>query len=148
MSLAAPRATAGTTDLYRPVTIGALPDDALLEIFSFYVEEAYEDTYYFDLFSSQVRPLEAWSILTHVCQRWRGVVFASPRRLNLRLLCRSTRPVSKMQEIWPTLPIFVEHWHGTRTSGHEQSLDENVIAALKHTDRICEIQLLIKSHSL
>jgi len=53
-----------------------------------------------------------------------------------------------MQEIWPTLPIFVEHWHGTRTSGHEPSLDENVIAALKHTDRIYEIQLLINSLSL
>jgi hypothetical protein len=56
------------------MTIDALPDDLLLEVFSLCVhnEEADEDE---------------WQMLVHICHRWRCLVFASPRRLNLRLLC-------------------------------------------------------------
>jgi hypothetical protein len=93
-----------TGPVHQPVTrtIGTLPDEALLEIFTFYVEEtdsAYQ-TY-------GENGLETWCTLVHVCQRWREIVFASPRQLNLRLVCTSTRPVMKMLDVWPTLPIVV-----------------------------------------
>ncbi|KAI0302760.1 hypothetical protein BC826DRAFT_966031 [Russula brevipes] len=72
-----------------------------------------------------------WHTLVHVCRRWRNIVFASPRRLNLRLLCRRGRPVRAMLDIWPALPIvIVDSW--IRTSGG--GLD-NIIAALEHPDR-------------
>jgi hypothetical protein len=51
--------------------------------------------------------VDKWHTLVHVCRRWRDVVFASPRRLNLRLLCRK-RPVREMLDIWPALPIEIE----------------------------------------
>jgi hypothetical protein len=84
------------------VTIGTLPDDALLEIFSFYVEVDDED--------DRVSFLEDWQTLVHVCQRWRRVVFESPRRLNLKLVCTSRRPVKEMLHICPTLPIVIQDW--------------------------------------
>ena len=53
------------------------------------------------------KQLEAWFTLVDVCQRWRILVFGSPRRLNLRLLCTIDRPVKRVPDVWPTLPIVV-----------------------------------------
>ena len=103
-----------------------LPDDILLEIFYFYVDEN--------------KQIEAWYMLVHVCQRWRSVVLAFPRRLNLRLLCKhTTREVMEMLDIWPALPVVIQaHFFPT-----EQRVDgvENVIDAMKHRGRVCEIVL-------
>ena len=103
-----------------------LPDDILLGIFYFYVDEN--------------KHREVWYTLAHVCQRWRCIVSAFPRRLNLRLLCKdTTRWVMEMLDIWPTLPVVIQaHFFPT-----EQGADgaENVIAAMKHRGRVCEIVL-------
>jgi hypothetical protein len=64
------------------VTIDILPGDVLLIIFDYYVAEADEDQEY-----------EEWQKLVHVCQKWRYVVFGSPLRLNLRILCSTGTPV-------------------------------------------------------
>ncbi|KAF8266396.1 hypothetical protein EI94DRAFT_198508 [Lactarius quietus] len=69
----------------RGPTVKVLPDNVLLEIFDF------------DRLSSTDRSWEhpwQWHRLVHVCQRWRRVVFSSPRRLDLRLFC-SMEPPSK-----------------------------------------------------
>jgi len=42
------------------MTIDILPDNALLEIFDFYLDGA---------------RIEAWITLVHVCRNWRSVVF-------------------------------------------------------------------------
>jgi hypothetical protein len=101
-----------------------LPDVALLGIFDFYVDKA---------------PIEAWQTLVHVCRTWRNVVFGSPRRLNLRLLCKARTPVREMLGIWPLLPIVIEVY-GVDTGDNCNILD-NVIPALKHNDRICKLVL-------
>ena len=105
------------------VTIDMLPDIALLQIFDFYLDTAW---------------IGDWHTLVHVCQRWRIVVFGSPRRLNLQLLCTGTSPVKKLLDIWPPLPIIAiaysfEPWCGTYG-------EDNIIAALEHNDRICEFR--------
>jgi hypothetical protein len=56
-------------------------------------------------------------------------VFAAPHRLNLRLYYAAGIQL----DIWPALPIVIE----VRSS--DDGIDDNVIAALKHNDRICEI---------
>ena len=99
-----------------------LPDDALLEIFDFYVDQV---------------QIEAWHTLVHVCRNWRNVVFGSPRRLNLRLNCTARTPVRKMLDIWPPLPIVIRA-SGDKISGVVEELD-NIFAALKHKDRISAI---------
>ena len=75
------------------ITISALPDNVLLEIFDFYL-----DVFQWIHTPTGERPVpryeDLWHTLVHVCRRWRCVVFASPRRLNLRLLCTEKRPAS------------------------------------------------------
>jgi hypothetical protein len=108
-------------------TIDELPDDVLLEIFDFYLDN-----------KGPYRGLDKWHALVHVCRKWRNVVFASPRRLDLRLLCRNDRPVRAMLDIWPALPINIENsWEESWETG----LD-NIVAALEHPDRVRSINLI------
>lgn len=124
---------------YRRVTIGVIPDDILLEIFGFYLEEAYRFCQHMNL-----KGLEVWCRLTHVCQRWRCVVLASPVRLNLRLVCTGITYPGEMLYFWPTLPIIIEEGWLDYTHWQPSSLKvKNIIAALtgKHRDRVCQISL-------
>ena len=98
------------------VPIDMLPEETLLEIFGFHLCADYDD--------------KAWETLVHVCRRWRSIVFAAPRRLNLKLVCTSGTPARKMLEIWPAFPISVQV---------DRIIDDNVLAALKKHDRICEV---------
>jgi len=92
-----------TEKTYRRVTVSALPDDVLLEIFDLYVDSA-----------AEYEAPDAWHSLIHVCQRWRCVVFASPRRLRLRLLCTPKRPVKMMLDVWPESPIVISAYMYSR----------------------------------
>ena len=103
------------------VTIDMLPDVALLRIFDFYMG-ADEDQ------------IDAWHTLVHVSREWRNIVFGSPHRLDLQLLCTNGTPVRKMLDVWPLLPISV------RTIRSKSNLD-NILAALEHNDRIRQLQL-------
>ena len=94
--------TCGDTDsvsdrLYPLVTISALPDHVLLEIF------VYEPGQHPTVEQRQREREHAWRTLAHVCKRWRSVVFSSPRRLDLHLFCPYRRPVKKLLDIWPPL---------------------------------------------
>ena len=111
------------------VTIDILPDDVLLDIFDYFVTEADEDEAY-----------EEWHILAHVCQKWRYIVFQSPLRLNLRILCSARTRVREKLALWPPLPIIVQQYGPTSKCG-----EDNIIAALLHSDRVCEIDLDIPS---
>ena len=115
-----------------------IPDDVLLEIFSFYVEAEAGDV--------NADDMNGWHTLVHVCQSWRHVVFASPRRLNLRLLCTNRRPVKEMLDIWPmNLPIIIRY---NSSPLFPAKGADNIIAALEHRDRVCEIALWGVSSSL
>jgi F-box-like len=111
-----------------------LPDDVLLEIFDFYVDEDSE--------TSEKRIIEEWITLAHVCRRWRSVVFQSPLRLNLRLYCTPETPARKYLDNWPPLPLIVyEDPHIF------EDKPDNIIAALEHNDRVCRIKLINLSSS-
>ena len=72
-----------------------------------------------------------------MCRRWRCVIFQSPLLLNLQLVCtRKTRADSL--DIWRPLPFLISDasYHNT-----QQQMD-NIIAALKHNGRVCEIHLI------
>ena len=78
------------------MTIDTLPDEVVVEIFDFYIIVNDRGSY---------TPLNTWHVLVHVCRRWRYLVFASPRRLNLRLAYHGHRPISEVLDAWPVLPI-------------------------------------------
>jgi hypothetical protein len=107
------------------VSIGSLPGDILLEIF-YQVRVSILDDYTWH---------SRWPKLVHVCQRWRFVIFASPLRLELQLVCTPITPVRKLLDIWPTFPLVVEN--------KRSSVDkfDNLIAALEHSDRVQKITI-------
>jgi hypothetical protein len=115
-------------------TIGSLPDDVLLDIF--------------DYFHGHGTGYDGWYRLVHVCRRWRTVVFASPRRLCLQLVCTHRSPVKEMLDIWPPLPILItddDYVWPPRPKTVENV--ENVISALELKDRVFSIEFLTVSSS-
>ena len=104
-----------------------LPDEVLLEIFDVYVVEAmgYVEGYWKD-------NMKAWQALVHVCQRWRSVVFGSPRRLELKLVCTSQTPARDTLDLWPALPLVLV--------ANTENVN-NTIAFLECSDRINQIVL-------
>jgi len=116
------------------MTIDMLPDNALVEIFDFYLDGA---------------RTEAWITLVHVSQKWRSVVFGSPRRLNLRLDCRARTPVRETLDVWPAhLPILISgnddgDWEEEEYCGHGHGHGlDNILAALEqHNERVSGVEL-------
>ena len=108
-------------DVGQVKSINMLPDDVLLDIFCFHVDEA---------------PwIEAWQSLVHVCRQWRTFVFGFPRRLNLRLISSNKTPARDMLDVWPPLPHFIR-CNGTYfTTGGA----DNIVAVLERSDRVCHI---------
>ncbi|KAH9073490.1 hypothetical protein EDB83DRAFT_76927 [Lactarius deliciosus] len=65
--------------------INTLPDNVLLEIFDLCREGHDAGWFTFTVAWD-------WHRLVHVCQRWRQLVFGSPRRLDIQLLCKHRTP--------------------------------------------------------
>jgi hypothetical protein len=108
------------------IRVDMLPDNVLLEIFHFYKGDP-----------TSIRPFTwPWVTLIKVCRRWRHIIFGSPRRLNLRLVCSERTPARRSLDIWPPFPIII-------LSDINQTVDEecleNVIAALERRERIYSI---------
>ena len=122
------------------ITINALPDNVLLEIFDLHLDRVQW------LRSVTVagggrapRYEDLWHTLVHVCRSWRSVVFASPRRLNLQLLCTEKKPVKK--DIWPELPITIHASIPKSRRGRSQGVN-NIFSVLKQqNNRVCQITI-------
>ena len=105
--------------------IGILPDDVLLGIFDFYVDNG-------PSYQNKIKT-EKWQLLIHVCRRWRTLVLASPHRLNLQLYCTPDTPTWDTLDVWPALPLIVSGVIGLNI--------DNIIAALKGSNRVCQVDL-------
>ncbi|KAI9437232.1 hypothetical protein H4582DRAFT_2077629 [Lactarius indigo] len=114
----------------RGLTIDALPNEILLEVF---------DCHRLLTLESASSGLWEWHRLAHVCRKWRDIVFASPHRLDLRLVYTYAKPVRESVDCWPTFPIVI--WYPTERLVPED--ESNVVAALRYPDRICEINLIV-----
>jgi hypothetical protein len=107
------------------VTIGELFGEVLLIIFLHCLENS----------------PQFWHTLVHVCQNWRLVVFASPRALQLRLRCKHGTPVLKTLGCWPALPIVLQYGGSPTLDPPSPDDENNVLAALKQSDRVNSISL-------
>jgi hypothetical protein len=116
-------------------TIDTLPDDVLLVIFDIFRLSGTD-------LELRHKPVWNWHILIHVCRRWRQVVFASPLRLDLQLLCTPGTPVRKYLGCWPAFPIAIDYENG-RPFSHGSIFEDDVIAALEHPNRVRHIKLTI-----
>jgi hypothetical protein len=113
-------------------TIEVLPDDIILDIFRHYL---YATT-------------QSWPKLARVCQRWRRAVYSSPLTLNLRIYCTYGTPVMKTLDFWPALPIIVQYGGIPNLDPPAPWDDDNIIAALKQSSRVCSISLTVTSSLL
>ena len=125
---------AGGAYLSRSPTVEVLPDNVLLEIF--------DQDRLSAAGGSWEHPWE-WHRLVHVCQKWRRVVFSSPRWLDLRLFCSNGTPVKETLSFWPQLPIVMRYggFLGSKPTSSEE--EENLLTILRQPDRISEIWLTI-----
>ena len=110
-------------DVGQVTAIDMLPDEILLAIFDYFVDE----------YAFRKRDIESWQSLVHVCRRWRGIVFGSPHRLDLRLVCGAKTPVREALDVWPPLPLVI------RGGAFEPKGVNNILAALERSDRVCRI---------
>ena len=97
----------------------------MLDIFDFYRKNQANSTY-------DIKEQE----LVYVCRRWRQIIFESPRRLGLRVRCMYGTLVQKDILIcqWPSIPIAIDYCSALiDTSPNDE---ENIIAALEHSDRV------------
>ncbi|KAH9169287.1 hypothetical protein EDB89DRAFT_1489700 [Lactarius sanguifluus] len=102
-------------------TISILPDDVFLEVFAFCVR---------DPSKHPIVRMEGWRILVHVCRRWRRIIYASPRYLDLHLCCSNWTVASarKILSFWSAFPVALSY--------HLPDDEDDVIAALEHRDRV------------
>jgi hypothetical protein len=122
--------------------IDALPDDVLLVVFDF-CEDQDADLIQLYLPANPTKiKIEAWQSLVHVCRRWRNLVFGSPRRLNLQLVCTAKTPARDTLDVWPALPLLI--WDSLLIWDKDYSTEgllDNILPILKRSDRVCQIYL-------
>ena len=111
-----------------------LPDDVLLDLFHFHVDEAWNE-------DEDEEEMKAWQSLVHVCRRWRSVVFGSPRRLHLQLVCSARTPARDTVDVWPALPLAICDFNYYRGSVY------NIVALLERSDLVRQIDLWFGSSS-
>ncbi|KAI9450491.1 hypothetical protein F5148DRAFT_589961 [Russula earlei] len=113
------------------MTIDALPEDVIMRIFDFHVN----DVPIYD--RNDQHRMAKWRTLVHVCQRWRCLTFGSPRRLGLALEYTGKKPMEETMAVWPALPIAVipPELVGTRATNIAEALDSN-------RERVSEIRLV------
>ncbi|KAH8986382.1 hypothetical protein EDB92DRAFT_1949290 [Lactarius akahatsu] len=116
------------------VTIDVLPDNVFLDIFDFCLRDSTAPEL------EVIQPTKKWQVLVHVCQRWRRIIFASPRRLDLHLSCSYGTRVRRNLGSWPaTLPLTIDY---TDTLSSLTPRDEDsIIFALKRTSRVHRIDI-------
>ena len=82
-----------------------------------------------------------WCHLTHVCQRWRRLVFGSAFHLGMHILCTNGAPLVGTLVHLPPLPIVVEYRYATATVGALDKL--GILLALQLRDRLRRVVLRI-----
>jgi F-box-like len=114
------------------VSFDTLPDDVLLDIFDFYRIDSTHCPW-------------IWVSLVHVCRRWRQIIYASQRRLDLQFLCRPRTRVRELLDFLPpAMPIMVCNCCSSQSQQCPTLSYEDggqVITAIEQRDRVQWIHL-------
>ncbi|KAI0258185.1 hypothetical protein BC834DRAFT_975407 [Gloeopeniophorella convolvens] len=133
-----PPAFAAVEDMQhlRAVTIHSLPDEALLEIFAFHRLLVLDDP------PSWRRAPWYRLVPAHVCHRWRQVITASPKLLELHILCDWGWPVADILRHSPAFPILIDYSY-IYAWGLEwnDKVADDALLALEHFERTQELSL-------
>ncbi|KAN0137486.1 hypothetical protein V8E53_004537 [Lactarius tabidus] len=110
-------------------TINSLDDDILLGIFNCYRLDD-ENNWNVQL---------GWCKLSHVCQRWRNLVYYSAFHLGMHILCTKGNAIVDTLDHLPPLPLFIDYRYATATISEKDKA--GIYHALKQRDRIRRISL-------
>ena len=122
-----------TCSLSLQATIQELSDKVLLNIFCYYLD---------------VSPRLWPTRLLQICRKWRRVVIASQQDLHLRLFCTHGTTVLKSLDHCPALPIIVQYGGSLELDPPAPEDEDNIMAALKSSDRVHSISLTVTSSLL
>ncbi|KAH8986384.1 hypothetical protein EDB92DRAFT_1273230, partial [Lactarius akahatsu] len=115
-------------------TIDVLPDNVFLDIFDFCLRDSTMPEL------EVIQHMRIWQVLGHVCQRWRRIIFASPRRLDLHLSCSYGTHVRRNLGSWPvTLPLAIDYPSSLSRLTHRD--EDSIIFALRRTSRVHHIDI-------
>jgi hypothetical protein len=126
--------------------INTIPDNVLLEVFYFSRKIQ-------NLYGGHFHRIWDWHKLVHVCSRWRRIIFSSPCRLDLRLLCTNGTPVRRDLGYWPLLPLIIDY-STSSSQGPDgcknltPSGEDNIVTALKASDRVHYVGISVTSSLL
>ncbi|KAH9060649.1 hypothetical protein EDB87DRAFT_571076 [Lactarius vividus] len=110
-------------------TIDRLNNDILLCIFNYYRLDD-ENGWNVQL---------GWCKLSHVCRRWRHIIYSSAFHLGMHIVCTNGTPSIETLNHLPPLPLFVDYRCATATiSGQDES---GIYHALRLRDRVSHIVL-------
>ena len=109
-----------------------LNDDILLGIFNCYRQD---DEYQWNL-----RLL--WSKLSHVCQRWRYLIFDCAFHLDIHIKCTNGSPIVDTLDHLPPLPLFVSY-HDRPITGLMEQDEMGICHALQLHGRVYHLELVL-----
>ena len=124
--------------------INAIPDNVWLEVFDFCKKN--QDLYY--AYGCHFHSNWDWHRLTQVCSKWRSIIFSSPRRLGLRLLCTNGTPVKRNLGSWPPLPLIIDYSTSRDVDNCKNltpSDEDNIVSALEASDRVRYVGISVTS---
>ena len=114
------------------LVIHSLNDDILLDIF---------DCYRLDKDNAWNVRL-GWCKLSHVCRRWRHLLYECTSHLGMHIKCTNGSPMVDTLDHLPPLPLFVDYRHtgpGFTTLTEQDEL--GIYNAFRLRDRVCHIDL-------
>ncbi|KAI9457251.1 hypothetical protein BJY52DRAFT_1416883 [Lactarius psammicola] len=114
-------------------TIHRLNDDILLGIFNCYRLDE-ENAWNVRL---------GWCKLSHICQRWRHLVYESAFHLGMHILCTNGTPIVNTLDHLPPLPLFVNYKYTDMTIREQDEL--GIYHALRLRDHVRSIDLHLPS---
>ena len=116
------------------VAIHLLNDDILLDIFNFYRLDE----------KNGWNERLGWCKLSHVCQRWRHLIFESTFHLGMHIRCTNGTPIMDTLDHLPPLPLVVEYkfpiteqdelgiYHALRLHDHVRHIHLHLPASILH----------------
>jgi hypothetical protein len=93
-------------------TINSLNDDILFSIFDFYRLD--------DENAWNVRL--GWCKISHVCRRWRHLVYSTASHLGMHILCTNGTPTVDTLDHLPSLPLFIDYRDTAATISQQDKL--------------------------
>ena len=96
----------------------------MLEIFAFRLSSAFNHS-------------AEWQKLVQVCQRWRQIIYGSPRYLDLHHDCSNERPFKNLSR-WPEFPLALHY-----TISYENKEVDDLVAALKQPSLVRRVDLMV-----